>query len=526
MPGFNLRSSGLQHPQNVPYLNDGLERTEWSANDYFEFTGQYPKNYPHHFIEKEGSYFEGMVYNLDPRDHFTELKDLLDAYHFDEVIEKIKSWDGEFVFVHRDRSSKSMYIVNDSWGRLPVYYWQQGDQFIASRNISCITHFAQPKYDPLHLSMNLLLGTDLGTNTIWKHVQRMPPRSILHIHGDGHISLYEYFHLETVDGNKTLSEAVPAIERQFHTALNNRLERLKNPSVSLRDGWEARLIAAEVNKLGADVPFIRYIQKGKTENLDQIPSQDVTQQLKLKNQEVFEIHTPELEEIEQFLKYNQSINYASVHYMFPHYRELVAKDQTSITSIGGDLFFADLSPSKTIRSVKELMRYVLRNHALCSLETAAKLTGISVIELEENIMWHLNAYPFSSYNEKYVYFLIRELAINCEFDEEDRKRQFVWNTTPFYTSSLIETCLSIPQSSKKDGALHLNLLKETSTNQQSRMKRSKQMKDQQKINTFLFSDALQGLMQNHEGTLQLKAIKKYQHPIFYWKLFALLFAMK
>jgi asparagine synthase (glutamine-hydrolysing) len=389
MPGFNLRSSGLTHPQNIPYQNDGLGRTEWSNNDYFEFTGQYPKKYPHQFIKNQGSYFEGMVYNLDPKKHFKELTDLLDGYHFDEVIEKVKSWDGEFIFMHRDRNSKSMYIVNDSWGRLPVYYWQDKDQFIVSRNISCITHFAQPDYNSVHLGMNILLGTDLGTNTIWKKVHRLPPRSILHIHGDGHISLYEYFHLDGVGGNKSLDEVAPTIQNQFDTALQNRLNVLENPSVSLSGGLDSRLIAAGAKKLEKDIPYITYSRKDGTDYLDDASSENIVNRLELKKHDVFEIHPPTLEDAEELLGIKQGINYLSMSYVLPYYRMHVEKNLSTITGDGGGKFFVDLSALKSIRSMKGLMRYIMRYNTFCSLETAAKLVGISVIELEENIIGHV-----------------------------------------------------------------------------------------------------------------------------------------
>ena len=554
MPGFNLRSSGLQHPQKVPYLNDGLERTEWSANDYFEFTGQYPKNYPHEFIEKYGSYFEGMVYNLDPKEHFKELTRLLDAYHFDEVIEKIRYWDGEFVFMHRDRSSKSMYIVNDSWGRLPVYYWQQGDQFIASRNISCITHFAQPEYHPLHLGMNLLLGTDLGTNTIWKNVQRMPPRSILHIHGDGHISLYEYFYLESVGGNKTLEEVAPSIQKQFDASLKSRLEQLKNPSISLSGGLDSRLIAAGVKKLEQDIPLITYSRKDGTDYLDDSSSEDIVKRLDLKQHEVFEIHPPELPDAEELLQFKQGINYLSMSYVLPYYRMHAERELTTITGDGGGKFFVDLSALKSIRSMKGLMRYIMRYNAFCSLETAAKLVGISTMELEENVIGHLDSYPFASFDDKYVYYLIREAGINWAFEGEDRNRQYVWSTTPFYNPKLIETCLSIPQNAKEYGGLYHHLYQQYPGNlnevmnpnwkeEVANQKQVKRIHDRQKMKAFLperilearkntgmesfgFEQELQQLIASHKEVLNLKALKSKHSINFYWQLFTVLKLME
>jgi len=554
MPGFNLRSSGLQHEQTVPYHHDGLQQTEWSVNEYFEFTGQYPSEYPHKFIKRHGSYFEGMVYNLNPEEHFNELTELLDAYHFDEVIEKIQSWDGEFVFMHRDRSSKSMYIVNDSWGRLPVYYWQQGDQFIASRNISYITHYAQPKYNKLHLGMNILLGTDLGTNTIWKNVHRMPPRSILHIHGNGHISLYEYFHLSTVGGSKSLQEAAPKIQELFDESLNNRLEKLTNPTVSLSGGLDSRMIAAGIKKANKDIPFITYSREDGTDYLDDASSTDIVQRLDLKQHEVFRIHPPEMKDAEELLRFKQGINYLSMSYVLPYYKMHEQRNLTTITGDGGGKFFVDLSALKSLHSMRGLMRYIMRYNAFCSLETAAKLVDISAIELEENIIGHLDGYPYASFDDKYVYYLIREAGINWAFEGEDRNRQYVWSTTPFYNPALIELCLSMPQSEKAYGALYHHLYRQYPGNlhevmnpnwkeEVANQKQVKRIHDRQKIkailperilearksqslDTFIFSEELQQLIKTHQGKLNLKALKKKHSMNFYWQLFTLLKLME
>lgn len=551
MPGFNLKSSGLRHPHATPYHHDGLRNTLWSSNDYFRFSGQYPVDYPHEFIEQQGAYFEGMVYNLDPQDHFKELADLLDGYHFDEVIEKISSWDGEFVFMHRDRSSKSMYIVNDSWGRLPVYYWQKGDQFIATRNISYITHFGQPNYNPLHLGMNLLLGTDLGTNTIWKKVRRMPPRSILHIHGDGHISLYEYFHLETVGGSKTIEEIAPALTELFDTSLENRVKKLKNPTVSLSGGLDSRMIAAGAVKQELDIPYITYSRKDGTDYLDDAASKEIVDRLHLAQHEVFEIHPPVVKDAEELLQFKQGINYLSMSYVLPFYRMHQERSLSTITGDGGGKFFVDLSALKPIRSMKSLMRYILRYNTFCSLETAAKLVGISAMELEENIIGHLDGYPYASFDDKYVYYLIREAGINWAFEGEDRNRQYVWSTTPFYNPALIQLCLSIPQSAKAYGSLYHYLYRRYPGNLHEVMnpnwkeevvnqKEVKRIHDRQKlkailpqqvldlrknvpISEFIFADELKVLIgKNPNNLLHLKALKSKHSMNFYWQLYTIL----
>lgn len=555
MPGFNLKSAGFDQ-DSLPYHHDGLDHKHWYANDYFEFSGNYHNDYPHGFHEQIGVYFEGMVYNLDPEKEFSKIAKLLDDYRFDEVIEAMQHWDGEYVFMHRDQGSKSIYIVNDAWGRLPVYYWQSKNKFIVTRNISCITHYANPVYNKLNLGLNLLLGTDLGTNTIWKKVLRLPPKSILHIHADGHCSLYEYFHLKNVNGKEKMADVAEQIQNQFDTALKNRLDKLPKSAISLSGGLDSRLIAAAAKKIGAeDCTFITYRRNNGADVLDDQSAEKIVQKLELKNHEYFEIKDPVLEDANELLQFKQGVNFLSMSYILPYYRMHQKRGLTTITGDGGGKFFVDLSALKPINSMRSLMRYLLRYNAFCSIETAANIAGVSPIELEENLIGHLELYPYASYADKYIYFTIREAGINWAFEGEDRNRQYCWSTSPFYNPELIDTCLSIPQSSKAYGALYNYLYqqypgdlhfvvnpnwKEAVVNQ----KEVKRIHDKQRLKAFLphkvlefrknvskdhfiFQEELDALMnvKKHKH-LHLKGVKSRHSMNFYWQLYTLLKLME
>jgi hypothetical protein len=285
--------------------------------------------------------------------------------------------------------------------------------------------------------------------------------------------------------------------------------------------------------------------------LDDASSEEIVKRLKLEQHEVFEIQKPVLADTEELLKFKQGLNYLSMGYVLPYYRMHAEKKYTTITGDGGGKFFVDLLALKSIRSMKGLFNYIMRYNAYCSIETAAKMVGISTIELEENIMGHMDSYPFTSFDDKYVYYLIREAGINWAFEGEDRNRQYVWSTSPFYTPELIETCLSIPQKSKTYGNLYYHLYQEypgklqevmnpnwkeqvSNRNEVKRIhKRQKlkaylplkflQLKRNVDLSQFEFEDELRQLILHYSGNhLNLKALKPKNSMNFYWQLFTLL----
>lgn len=555
MPGFNLNSAGFDSDANATYSDDGLTRKLWYENDYFEFSGQYSGDYPYKFKEELGIYFEGLVYNVTPEDHFEELTELLEGYQLDEIAEKIKDWDGEFVFMHRDTGSKSIYIINDSWGRLPVYYWKDKNRFIVSRNISRITHFAKPKYRQEGIAMSLLIGTNLGTETLWKKVQRMPPHSILHIHADGHFSLHEYFKLKTVNGKANFEKTSEKISQSFDEALKTRLEKLPQATISLSGGLDSRLIAASAKKQGLDVPYITYNRETGDDRLDADSSQEIVDRLEIKHRQTFQIPPAEMDDIEELIEIKQGLNYASMGYILPYYKMHATKGYSTITGDGGGKFFVDLSALRSIRSITALLKYILRYNSFCSIETAGKIAGVSPMKLEENLIEHLESYPVHTYADKYIYFLIREAGINWAFEGEDRNRQYVWSTSPFYHPKLIDLCLSIPQKSKEYGALYDHLYRQYPGNLQevsnpnwkevvSHRSRVKRIHDRQKMKSFLpqfvldykkdipidefpFKNELIKLLEGrNQYRLDVSDLHVKNSMNFYWQLFTLLLVFR
>ena len=217
MSGFNLRSIGAFSKENDSYNNDGLKLTNYFSDDSISLSSQTPKNYPTEFIEVDERYkvcVEGMIYNIDIKEQLSVLMDFVKEKDELKIANLISDWDGEFVIIIIDTEDGKYTVINDSWGRLPIYYWAQDGQFIITRNISYITQNINLEYEPEVLGISVLLGLTLGQDTIWKKVSKLPPHSMLTYDlSEKQVSGGSYFDLRTVSGDIPMDDLKDEIKK-------------------------------------------------------------------------------------------------------------------------------------------------------------------------------------------------------------------------------------------------------------------------------------------------------------------------
>ena len=556
MPGFNLRSKATFSKEDGSYNHDGLKVTDYYSDDAIVLNSQTPKNYHSEFISIDDRFkvcVEGMIYNLEVKEELPKLLEFVKSNNEREIATMIADWDGEFVLIVIDKEENRCLVINDSWGRLPVYYWSSDGQFIITRNISYITQNVELEYDSEVLGMSILLGLTLGQDTMWKKVLKLPPHSIMTYNLDENKpSGGSFFDLNTVSGDHHLDELKDEIKDVFEESLKSRLDKMENPTLSLSGGLDSRLIATAIKDIDSKVPFITYNRTNGVDKLDYISSKQIIDQLGTKDQhEVIEIGKTKLEDADELLAFKQGLNYLSMSYVLPYYKLHKERNISTITGDGGGKWFVDLYPLKNLSSMKSLIGYILRYNAFCSIETAATMANINPSVLKEKLIKTLKEYPFASYNDKYTFFLIREAGINWALEGEDRNRQYTWSSTPYYNPKLIRLCLAMPQRSKEYGMLYKYLYKQfpgnvenvSNPNWKEVVEDSKSVRrihNKQKIkglipafllekkkgismNDFEFSNELQSIVKGweHNELLNLSALKDKNSTNFYWQLFTL-----
>jgi len=98
--------------------------------------------------------------------------------------ERARRWlmdaDGDFVAVIIDRETERALVLNDRYGRLPLYHGRHADAVLASRELGCLAGgLARARVRPEGVAEFLLFGYPLGAGTLFHDVARLPPASLL-----------------------------------------------------------------------------------------------------------------------------------------------------------------------------------------------------------------------------------------------------------------------------------------------------------------------------------------------------------
>lgn len=398
--------------------------------------------------------FEGMIYNAETDSVLGQIIDLLASEELDEIAALIKSLDGEFCIIFREKSTGKITILNDHFGRLPLYMKKTNDGIAISREIQFILNVVDAEeMNKLSIAHQLLFGYTLGEHTLWEDIKRIQPNSILQVTPNHPRLVYKnYFELPKTKGEGSVRQLADS----FENALTNRLDKFPNSVLSLSGGLDSRLIAGACNHLNIDIICATYSSEGKTNDLDVKVAREITHTLEFSKHYVFETAAKPNSSTE-LLQCKAGLNYLGMDFILPFHEWHNQNNFVSITGDGGDKFFVDLEPHQQIKSARQFLQLLLRKNGNTTVQAVSKLTGLSIKEIEESILSHVTGYPGENWNERYAAFLIRERGVNWLFEGEDRCRYFTWLTSPYYAPDVIKESLKFSQIEKRYGGIFVRL---------------------------------------------------------------------
>ena len=411
---------------------------------------------------------EGKIYNKKKNLYLLEIFELFSE--LDESVNslKIKNWlintDGDFIIYVYNHTDSSISILNDVFGRLPLYYYSHKDEIIVSRYIKFIKN-CKSKLNPdrMYLAQFMLLGYSLGTRTIIGQVDQLTSGSLL-VFKYSQLKITKIFefnfdHREHKD--KKLDENIPKIAEHFSNACNNRFKNEKLNLLTLSGGLDSRLIASALNfdNIKFKSATIRYSYGSKVKD-EEVAKQ--VSQLFRSDLTAVELKPPVGNDLFTLLKAKEGMNSLFTSQLLSFYEKIYNSFGSDINFITGDngdrLIYSLNKPIKKMESLETLVDYIVNEHSIIDIKTVSNISGIVKDDIYNEIKNVLINFPEIEYRQKYVHLRTIEKPHKYAFQGEDRHRHYFWTLSPFWSFPFYNYLMNCSDKSKRKFILFAKLI--------------------------------------------------------------------
>jgi len=196
MPGISLiyNRNGLpRKAEEITAIINNLNTLDHHSSKIFKCEQKFfmgwnkYEEYPIQIIDSDGYtiVIEGKIYNKNNEKLKTEIIELADWIGKNNYRDKICDWlentDGDFI-IYIISNNGNIYILNDIFGRLPLYYNVHENGIILSRYLRFIKNINEElSFNRIAISEFLLLGYMLGKHTILDNIFHLRPGSLVKI---------------------------------------------------------------------------------------------------------------------------------------------------------------------------------------------------------------------------------------------------------------------------------------------------------------------------------------------------------
>ena len=405
--------------------------------------------------------FEGHIYNKTDekklQQEFIEIADLV----FDESVdykEKLQSWlkdsDGDFVLSVFRKSDKKMFFLNDILGRLPVYFFKSKNEFILTRDFSQISNLIpEISTDKMALAQTLLFGYPLGKRTLFDNVFCLKPATLMVFNPNEFVLNFENINELNFENKKNIEqsqkEASEKLHQYFIEATKNRAGISKNNLLSLSGGLDSRAVLSAFDNLKIPLKCATY---SDADNLNKKDVEVAKQLADIYNSEleIVELQKSKGKDVLELLQIKMGMNYLGMSFILPFFKKINKNNLTCFTGDGGDKALPDLRPDKNISGINDLIKYIISQNKIFSLNDVEKILNIDKKEILTELRNILQSYPEKDLKQKYVHFLIFERTMKWLFEGEDRNRYYFRSVSPFYSYKFFDYAMNCPDEMKKD----------------------------------------------------------------------------
>ncbi|GBD88591.1 putative asparagine synthetase [glutamine-hydrolyzing] [bacterium BMS3Abin03] len=399
---------------------------------------------------------EGKIYNKDNEKLKTEIIELADGISQNNYSIKISDWlkntDGDFIiYIINDNN---IYILNDIFGRLPLYYSISENGIILSRYLRFIKDINKDfAFNRIAISQFLLLGYMLGKHTILENVYHLRPGSLIKIESSKvNVEVIHEFNFEYKKyRERNFEENINNLSNLFSEAAINRLQGAAKNIVAMSGGLDSRAIAACLNKHNS--PFIAVTMKYKTGYTEEevVVAEQVAALLNL-DWKLLDVVPPNGDDIYKLLKIKEGMNSLYMAGIIPFYKEIQKSFGNNINFFTGDngdkLIFTIDRPITNFKNVDELVEYIISEHAIIPIDEVVALTKTKKTELFNDLKELVLSFPENDLKQKYIHFRIHEKPFKYAYQGEDRHRNYFWSVSPFWSIQFFNYIMNCSDESK------------------------------------------------------------------------------
>ena len=370
----------------------------------------------------------------------------------EDSLRYIRSLDGEFILYMIDKSTKKVVIINDYLGRLPVYYIRN-DHFTIGRDIGLIHKTSGSlKFSESGVYQYMRLGYPLGDTTLFKDMYRLPPSSLIEIEGEVNIQSQKISLKELHDSGGISGNPEEYLYEHFKRAMDVRLKSSERVVLSLSGGLDSRIIMGEIEKGNGKVAYESF------HYTNAIIDADIRSVQQLCNHYERQFGLTELEEwspenFNELIHIKTGMNYLGMAFLVPFLKKMKSGFDLMLTGDGGDKTLPYLLPGMNLFG-SDTAQLILSRNEVTSDKTCEQLFSSALIKQEEEMIAYLNEQNEKEPGWTYKRFLIFERTKNWLFEGEDRNRNYIWSSSPFYNPGFFKAVHSINERDKKNYRLY------------------------------------------------------------------------
>lgn len=417
---------------------------------------------------------EGKIYNKDNCTIQREIDELAENIFSDSADAKgsIKNWlldsDGDYIILILNKITKNVVIFNDALGRLPLYFYENDTQLFVSREITFITSFIEKiEFDNIAIAEYLLFGYPLGEKTLLKNISRLQPATLIMINPLKSIIEIDNIHTFNFENKKhrrkSLKNNADQLNKLFLESCKNRANSIDNCKnvVSLSGGLDSRAVSAGLQKCRIAFSGATFLEKfGRIAESDARVAEQIANVLNI-DWKLFQLDPPKGKDHLKLLRMKNGLNYLGMSYILPFFDKISETYGSRVIYFTGDegnKVFHDLTPTKKIKNLDELVDEIIQRNFIFNLDDIEALIKVNKKEIKAEIKRHIERYPENDLKKKYVHSVFYENAFKWAFEGEDRNRFYFWSVAPFYSIHFFDYVMNCPDKQKKRQKLYRSFL--------------------------------------------------------------------